>query len=279
MRALAIPVIVLALVVAVPAVERPVVAAGDPVIAAAGDIACDPADTHLNGGNGTGTYCMREGDLQPARGDGYCRRSAAGRQPVLLRQSRCVEGSYDATWGRVKSISHPVVGIHEYLTLGGTSPSTGCDSSNASAAGYYAYFGAAAGTAGQGWYSYDIGAWHLIALNSNAPPPAAAAPTRRRANGWRPTWRRTPISAYSPTGTSRSSAPAGGPAPTATTFWKQLYAAHADVVLDGDDHIYERFAPQTPDGACRPDERHHAVHGRHGRGEPHHYHRPSRPTA
>jgi len=54
-------------------------------------------------------------------------------------------------------------GNHEYLTSGGT----GCDSSNIGAAGYFQYFGSAAGTKGQGYYSFDVGAWHLIALNSN----------------------------------------------------------------------------------------------------------------
>ena len=71
--------------------------------------------------------------------------------------------SYDLSWGRLKSITHPVVGNHEYLTSGGT----GCTTANAGAAGYFQYFGAAAGDPGKGYYSYDIGSWHLIALNSN----------------------------------------------------------------------------------------------------------------
>jgi len=58
---------------------------------------------------------------------------------------------YAPTWGRHKARTKPVPGNHDYNTSGG--------------AGYYAYFGAAAGTAGQGYYSFDLGEWHIIALN------------------------------------------------------------------------------------------------------------------
>jgi hypothetical protein len=63
------------------------------------------------------------------------------------------QSSYDPTWGRVKGITHPVPGNHEYLTSG--------------AAGYFSYFGAAAGDPTKGYYSFDLGSWHIIALNSN----------------------------------------------------------------------------------------------------------------
>src|SRR5215212_660342 len=106
-----------------------VFADSDPVIAAAGDIACDPANTNFNNGEGNQAFLQ----------------------------------SYDSGWGRLKSISHPVVGNHEYLTSDGTD----CTSYNEGAAGYFRYFGSAAGNPSQGYYSYDIGTWHLIALNSN----------------------------------------------------------------------------------------------------------------
>ena len=60
---------------------------------------------------------------------------------------------YEPTWGRHKARTRPAVGNHEYGTPG--------------AGGYFAYFGAAAGEAGKGWYSYDLGAWHVVALNTN----------------------------------------------------------------------------------------------------------------
>src|SRR5919202_1754680 len=65
------------------------------------------------------------------------------------------------------SITLPAVGNYGELTHGGADPSTGCDSSNAGADGYFRYFGSRAGERGKGYYSYDVGAWHLIALNSN----------------------------------------------------------------------------------------------------------------
>src|SRR5207245_4759418 len=63
------------------------------------------------------------------------------------------QDSYDPSWGRLKAVTRPVPGNHEYLTHG--------------AAGYFAYFGAAAGDPTAGYYSYDVGAWHMVALNSN----------------------------------------------------------------------------------------------------------------
>ena len=107
--------------------------------------------------------------------------------------------SYDPTWGRFKAITHPVPGNHEYGTTG--------------ASGYFAYFGAACRRpGGKGYYSFDLGAWHLIALNSQLHEAIAAraAPARRRTQlaAGRP--RRPPDApARSPTGTSRGSPPAG----------------------------------------------------------------------
>ena len=82
--------------------------------------------------------------------------------------------SYDPTWGRFKSISYPVPGDHDLDTTGGTDcPSTG-------GAGYQQYFSTTAGVSGSavpsvvntdastGWYSYNLGSWHVIALNSGA---------------------------------------------------------------------------------------------------------------
>ena len=62
-------------------------------------------------------------------------------------------GSYDPTWGQFKAITKPVPGNHEYQTPGAT--------------GYYSYYGAAAGDPTKGYYSYDLGSWHMIALNGN----------------------------------------------------------------------------------------------------------------
>ncbi len=60
---------------------------------------------------------------------------------------------YGPSWGKFKDRTHPVPGNHEYLMP--------------DAAGYYAYFGRAAGDPAQGYYSFDLGTWHIVALNSN----------------------------------------------------------------------------------------------------------------
>jgi hypothetical protein len=149
--------------------------------------------------------------------------------------------SYDPSWGRVKSITHPVVGNHEYLVSGGT----GCDPSNTGAAGYFQYFGSAADTQGQGYYSFNVGAWHLIALNSNCSQAGGCGSTSAQYK-----WLQSDLAAHPnqctlaywhiPLYSSGGRANANS-----KPFWQLLYTAHADLVLNGHDHIYERFAPQT----------------------------------
>ncbi len=135
----------------------------DPVVATAGDIACDPLDPAFNNGDGTATSCRAKGTsallagadaVLPLGDDQYnCGGSSAFAQ------------SYDPTWGRFKSITYPVPGDKDYATSGGT------DCPPTPGAGYYSYFGSRAGDPSKGYYSYDLGAWHVIALNT-APCPA-----------------------------------------------------------------------------------------------------------
>jgi len=152
--------------------------------------------------------------------------------------------SYDLSWGRLISTTHPAVGNHEYLTAGGTD----CNAGNAGAAGYFTYFGAAAGTPGQGWYSFDVGAWHLIALNSNCGDAGGCG-----TGSPQETWLRNDLASHPnscvlafyhiPLWSS------GGRAANNTrTLVTDLYNAGAEVILAGHDHIYERFAPQNPSG-------------------------------
>jgi calcineurin-like phosphoesterase family protein len=148
---------------------------------------------------------------------------------------------YDPSWGRLKSISHPVAGNHEYET--GT------------ASGYFDYWNgrnAASGPAGPrglGYYSYDIGTWHLIALNSNCPFVGgcnAGSPQER--------WLKADLAASSKPCTlaywhhPRFSSGPSGSAAVYAPFWSALYEAGADVVVVAHDHLYERFAPQGPNG-------------------------------
>ncbi len=220
----------------------------DPVVLAAGDIACDPANPSFKDLKGTATSChmlavsdiigrvkpdavLMLGDYQYSCG-GYA---------AALK-------SYDPTWGRSKSFTFPTVGNHEYLTSPEGNVGTGCDASNAGANGYFRYFGARAGVQGKGYYSFDLGAWHLIALNtqcSDAGGCGTGSPQE--------TWLQADLAAHPSQCTLAfwhiplwSS---GGRAnKNSSIFVQDLYDSGADLVLTGHDHIYERFAPQDPSG-------------------------------
>ena len=218
----------------------------DPVIATAGDIACSPNSSHYNGGLGDGSDNCRErytSDLLVNAG-------LSAVLPLGDNQYYCGSASaystaYDQSWGRVKSITYPAVGNHEYLTSGDSD----CTADNAGAAGYFQYFGSRAGQVGQGYYSFDVGSWHLIALNSNCSDAGGCGAGSPQA-----TWLQTDLEAHPNFCTLAfyhiPLFSSGGRANQNTYYlWQLLYAANADLVLTGHDHLYERFAPQTPDGA------------------------------
>jgi hypothetical protein len=219
------------------------------MIAAAGDIACDPASSSFNGGNGSVSSCRDRytSDLILSNP------SIAAVLPLGDNQYNCgsfgaFQASYERSWGRLKSISHPTVGNHEYQASGGT----GCDTANTGAAGYFKYFGAAAGDPGKGYYSYDIGSWHLMVLNSQCETAGGCESTSPQGQ-----WLRSDLAAHPnqcllaywhiPLFSSGGAANANS-----RPLWDALYAAKADVILTAHDHLYERFAPQTPTGAPDP---------------------------
>jgi hypothetical protein len=221
-------------------------APGDPIVATAGDIACDPASPSFNGGLGTPTLCR-----QMATSDLLVNAGLAAVLPLGDNQYECggynaFLQSYDPSWGRVKAITHPVFGNHDKGTTGGTDCSP-------DGSAYYRYFGAAAGAAGQGYYSFDLGSWHLIALNAECPYVGGCGPGSPQE-----TWLRNDLAAHpaactlaffhEPLFTSGHV----GNNPDMTTFWQDLYAAGAEVVLNGHSHNYERFAPQDPAGNLAP---------------------------
>ena len=208
--------------------ELVVTAAEDPIVMAAGDIACKPGATV------TATTCRHgaTSDLLLSE-PGLARVLPLGDtqyEDGIFSEFFGV-GAYDATWGRLNAIASPVPGNHEFHTPG--------------AAGYFDYFGAAAGSPGEGYYSFDLGSWHLIALNSEISTAVGSAQERWLRNDLATTTERC-ILAYSHT--PRFSSGFHGEAASQGPLWQVLYAAKADVVLNGHDHDYERFALQDPSG-------------------------------
>jgi len=147
---------------------------------------------------------------------------------------------YDKTWGRAKSRTRPAVGNHEFHSAGGTP--------------YFGYFGAAAGDPKTGYYSYELGTWHIVVLNSECQDIGgceAGSPQEK--------WLRADLAAHPAACTLAywhkplfSSGSAHGNDLTVKPLFQALYDANAELVITGHDHDYERFAPQTPDGAPDP---------------------------
>jgi acid phosphatase type 7 len=236
-----------------PSAPTPVVnAISDPVIAAAGDIACSSAPLT----SGSSCHFGVTSDLiasDPSITD-----------VLTLGDNQYDCGDYanylsyfDPTWGRFMPKLHPVPGNHEYQTApGGT---TCLPSSTVAAQGYFDYFngpGAATGPAGnrgQGYYSYDVGTWHLIALNSNCSQVSCAAGSPQE------TWLKNDLATHPAACTlaywhhPRFSSGEHGDNLNVTDLMVDLDHAGADVVLNGHDHDYERFAPQNAQGALDPD--------------------------
>jgi acid phosphatase type 7 len=147
---------------------------------------------------------------------------------------------YQGSWGRFKAKTRPSPGNHDYAD-----PARG-------AAGYFGYFGPLAGDPNQGYYSFDLGAWHIISLNSNCG--AVGAPSCDR-DSPQVRWLQADLQANSRPCTlaywhhPRFTDQAGhGDAPQTQYFWNALYAAHADLVLNGHNHVYQRFGPLDPLG-------------------------------
>ena len=146
---------------------------------------------------------------------------------------------YDPTWGRQRDRTLPVPGNHDYNTPGAT--------------GYFGYFGAAAGDPATGYNAVDLGTWRVYVLNSNCAAIGgcdAGSPQER--------WLRDDLAANPRTCVlamwhhPRFSSGEHGNDPVTQALWQDLYAAGAELVLNGHDHDYERFAPQTPSGSADP---------------------------
>jgi hypothetical protein len=147
---------------------------------------------------------------------------------------------YDKTWGRHKARTRPAPGNHEYHTPG--------------AAGYLKYFGSSVGSPGHAYYSFNLGAWHIISLDSQCKDAGGC-----QKGSPEEVWLRNDLAKNASNCILAfwhvplfSSGSAHGNALVMKPFWDDLYAAGADVVLNGHDHDYERFAAQNPDGVADP---------------------------
>ena len=227
------------------------VATSGPVVMAAGDIACDPNDAAYNGGLGTAVRCrqlytsnlLTDPNLSAVLALGDTQNDCGGYQAFMQ--------AYDPTWGRAKAITHPVPGNHEYLDAA-TSTGTDC-STNRDAAGYFRYFGPTAGDPSKGYYSFDIGTWHIVALNAECNRIGGCV-----AGSPQEQWLHADLVDHPSACTlvywhqPRFSSSRKGNDPTYDAFWQDLYAAGAEIVLNGHVQAYERFAPQTPAGVADP---------------------------
>jgi hypothetical protein len=210
-------------------------------VMAAGDTACDPTNPDFNGGDGDNNFCQEKAtsdlvvnahpDAVLALGDNQYENAALS---AFLQ-------SYDPTWGRFAKITYPVLGNHEYQT-----PNAG---------GYFSYYGPLARNMPGGYYSFNLGAWHFIALNSECNEPGVGgcgfgSPQEQ--------WLLSDLAAnrspctlafwHEPRYTSGRNLNH----PAQQDLWQDLYAFGADLVLNGHDHIYERFAPQNPQQQADP---------------------------
>jgi hypothetical protein len=147
---------------------------------------------------------------------------------------------YQPTWGRFRDRTRPAPGNHEYHSDG--------------ASGYNRYFGAAAGDPKKGYYSYDLGTWHILSLNSECEEVGGCEPTSPQGK-----WLKEDLAQH-PSGCTLayfhkplfSSGGYHGDDPTMKPLWNALYHGGTEIVINGHDHNYERFAPQDPDRRADP---------------------------
>ena len=208
----------------------PAFASSSTTIVAAGDIACDPNSDFFNQGLGTPGHCQMKATSDLVLSMHPAAVLALGDEQYEQGTTASFERSFDPSWGRFKQLIHPVPGNHEYWT--------------ADAKGYFDYFGSAAGPKGLGYYSFDIGGWHIIALNSNCDHVQGCGEGSAQQQ-----WLVHDLKEHSGHCTlaywhnARFSSGLHGSDSHYQAFWHALYDAGADLILVGHDHDYERFAP------------------------------------
>jgi hypothetical protein len=216
----------------------------DPVIAVGGDVACDPTDASFNGGAGTTGHCHQRstaaliGQINPAAllmvGDGQYNAGSIENYTAV----------YDPTWGQFKGITKPTPGNHDFGRAG--------------ANGYFKYFGDLATplqpgcrSACNGYYSFDVGAWHIVNINAECAYMTGGAGCA--AGSAQDRWLEADLAAHPnlctlvfghrPRWSSNSFA-----SPDVAPLVDDMYAAGVDLYIAGHAHSYERFASQNPAG-------------------------------
>jgi hypothetical protein len=263
-------------------------------LAAVGDIACEPADA-TNAGNPTAVKCGS------ASLGGYAAEYATAQQAYAMHPDAVAllgdeqyqvgklsdfEESFEQAWGGLKLLERPAPGNHEYYSY----TKKGDNEAGQNGNGYFAYFNGhdASGTpnaqgqagddtgANQGWYSYNIGNWHIISLNIECNSAAfsndcsttdgglLSQETQWLANDLASNhsactlayWHQPTFTASAPVSASLPdpSVPGAGSAEggAADAWWSLLYKAHATLVLNGHEHYYARFRPMNPAGQSDP---------------------------
>jgi acid phosphatase type 7 len=214
-----------------------------PVLACAGAVAVrtTPAAAPVLVGAGDIASCLSSGDEETAALLDSIAGTVIALGDIVYPTGTAAEfrNCYAPSWGRHKARTRPSAGNHEYVPRYTT--------------GYFAYFGKAAGDPSKGYYSYDLGAWHIIVLNSNSDCTTiscAAGSTQEQ-------WLRADLAASRKRCTLAywhhprfNSGTVHGNDTAVSPFWNALYEANADVVVNGHEHVYERFAPQTPDAVA-----------------------------
>lgn len=211
---------------------------GHPILVGAGDIAkCGP---RLQNAEKTATL-IDQVVAEASRGDPPSRVVVFTLGDTVYPHGKPREYAqcYDVTWGRHKERTRPAIGNHEYETDGGRP--------------FFEYFGPRAGPPGEGYYSYDVGAWHVVALNSVCRSVGGCGPGSPQYewlkrdlqdNAKRCTLAYLHHPLWSSGGHGRHE--------KVRPMYELLYQFGAELALSGHDHHYQRFAPQNPAGELEP---------------------------
>lgn len=199
----------------------------DPVLGVAGDIAC------ATGQLVTATQCQQAATAALLSGNDVTVVQTLGDEQYENGTSADFAGSYDLSWGKLKYKTDPAPGNHEYNTPGAT--------------GYYGYFQAAAGDPAKGYYSYDLGTWHIVVLNGEVANGAGSAQEVWFRNDLATHYNTCTIALWHEPYFSSSGETLGR-----QTLFQDAYNGGVDIVLNGHEHNYERFAAQNPSGVADP---------------------------